>query len=182
VSPSTMSEDRVILDEAGLEASLRDIAEQIAAQDGGGAEVVLVGIARGGVPLAQRLGRLLAGRWGHAVPVGSVDIGMHRDDLSHRAAPNIHPTVIPCDITGRTVVLVDDVLFSGRSVRAALDALNDFGRPRRVQLATLIDRGHRELPIRADFVGRTLETARQEVVRVRLREDDGVDEVRVSER
>jgi pyrimidine operon attenuation protein / uracil phosphoribosyltransferase len=175
-----MAEDRIILDGAGLGARLHDIARQIAAQDGGGADVVLVGIARGGVPLAQRLGVLLGQRWGHSVPVGSVDIGMHRDDLNHRAAPNIHPTVIPCDITGRTVVLVDDVLFSGRSVRAALDALNDFGRPRRVQLAALIDRGHRELPIRADFVGQTLETARNEIVRVRLAEDDGIDEVRLS--
>ena len=175
-----MAEDRIILDGAGLGAHLQDIARQIAAQDEGGVDVVLVGIARGGVPLAQRLGLLLGQRWGHPVPVGSVDIGMHRDDLSHRAAPNIHPTVIPCDITGRTVVLVDDVLFSGRSVRAALDALNDFGRPRRVQLAALIDRGHRELPIRADFVGQTLETARNEIVRVRLSEDDCIDEVRLS--
>ena len=102
---------------------------------------------------------------------------MHRDDLDQRAAPNVHPTVIPFDVTGKTVVLVDDVLFSGRTVRAALDALNDFGRPRRIQLAVLIDRGHRELPIKADFAGKNVPTARTESVRVRLAEMGHPDEV-----
>ena len=106
-----------------------------------------------GVPLAGRLSALLAGIWNHPVPTGSLDVGMHRDDLDHRAAPDIHPTVIPFDVNGRTVVLVDDVLFNGRTIRAAMDALNDFGRPKKIQLAVLIDRGHRELPIRADHVG-----------------------------
>jgi len=102
---------------------------------------------------------------------------MHRDDLGQQAAPKIHPTVIPFDITGKTVVLVDDVLFSGRTTRAALDALNDFGRPRRIQLAVLIDRGHRELPIKADFVGKNVPTSLSERINVRLQETDGEDAV-----
>ena len=102
---------------------------------------------------------------------------MHRDDLDRRAAPTVHPTVIPFDVTGKTVVLVDDVLFSGRTTRAAMDALNDFGRPKKIQLAVVIDRGHRELPIKADFVGKNVPTADGEKIRVRLVENDGVDEV-----
>jgi pyrimidine operon attenuation protein/uracil phosphoribosyltransferase len=172
--------DALLLDAQGMETALHEVARQIADRNGDGSEVVLVGIPRGGVPLAHRLAALLTAIWGRPVPVGSVDIGMHRDDLSHRLAPDIHPTVIPGDITGRTVVLVDDVLFSGRSARAALDALNDFGRPRRVQLAALVDRtGHLELPIRADFVGREAATKAGEIVEVKLREDGGIDEVRV---
>lgn len=179
MTPPDLSRDALLLDAQGMESALREMARQIASRNGDGSEVVLVGIPRGGVPLAHRLAALLAAIWGRPVPVGSVDIGMHRDDLSRRLAPNIHPTVIPGDITGRTVVLVDDVLFSGRSARAALDALNDFGRPRRVQLAALIDRaGHLELPIRADFVGREAATEAGEVVEVKLREDGGIDEVR----
>jgi pyrimidine operon attenuation protein/uracil phosphoribosyltransferase len=137
----------------------------------------VVGIQRGGVPLARRMGALLAGIWGQPVPTGSLDVSMHRDDLDRRAAPNVQPTVIPFDVTGKTVVLVDDVLFSGRTIRAAMDALNDFGRPRRIQLAVLIDRGHRELPIKADFVGKNVPTAQTESVRVRLTEMGGADEV-----
>jgi pyrimidine operon attenuation protein/uracil phosphoribosyltransferase len=129
------------------------------------------------VPLAARLGTLLAGIWGQPVPTGSLDVSMHRDDLDQRVAPNVQPTVIPFDVTGKTVVLVDDVLFSGRTIRAAMDALNDFGRPRCIQLAALIDRGHRELPIKADFVGKNLPTAHTERVRVRLTELGGPDEV-----
>lgn len=178
--PTDLARNTLLLDSQGMETALREMARQIAGRNGDGSEVVLVGIPRGGVPLARRLAAFLADLWNRAVPVGSVDIGMHRDDLNHRLAPDIYPTVIPCDITGRTVVLVDDVLFRGRSARAALDALNDFGRPRRVQLAALIDRtGHLELPIRADFVGREAATEVGEVVEVNLREDGGIDEVRV---
>jgi len=177
-----MSNSGVIMDAPALAAAVSQIAHAIAERNPGGAEVVLVGIPRGGVPLAQRLAVALAEAWGHPVPAGSVDIGLYRDDLSHRAAPNIHPTVIPCDITDRTVVLVDDVLYRGRSARAAMDALHDFGRPKRVQLAALIDRGGRELPIQPDFVGRTITSTPDETVLVRLREDDGVDEVRVERR
>ena len=139
--------------------------------------MVLVGIQRGGVPLAERLASLLAEIWRQPVPTGLLDVSMHRDDLDHRAAPNVHPTVIPFDVTGKTVVLVDDVLFSGRTIRAAMDSLNDFGRPRCIQLAVLIDRGHRELPIKADFVGKNQPTARTEKILVRLNLAGKEDEV-----
>ena len=160
-----------------MQRALTRIAHEIVERNEVSAQVALVGIQRGGVPMAQRLSGLLSGIWGHPVPTGALDVSMHRDDLDRRAAPNVQPTVIPFDVTGKTVVLVDDVLFSGRTIRAALDALNDFGRPRRIQLAVLIDRGHRELPIKADFVGKNVPTARAESVHVRLTEIAGTDEV-----
>jgi len=172
-----MPEPTVILNAAAVKRALTRIAHEIAERNESSAEVVLVGIQRGGVHLAARLTGFLAGIWGHAVPVGSVDVGMHRDDLGRQVAPRIHPTVMPCDITGRTIVLVDDVLFSGRTTRAALDALNDLGRPKRIQLAVLIDRGHRELPIKADFVGKNVPTSLSERISVRLQESDGDDAV-----
>jgi pyrimidine operon attenuation protein/uracil phosphoribosyltransferase len=172
-----MPEPTAILNASAVERSLTRIAHEIAERNDNGAELVLVGVQRGGVFLAQRLAALLAGIWGHPVPVGSVDVGMHRDDLGHHAAPRIHPTLIPCDITGRVVVLVDDVLFSGRTTRAALDALTDLGRPKRIQLAVLVDRGHRELPIKADFVGKNVPTALSERISVRLQESEGEDGV-----
>jgi pyrimidine operon attenuation protein/uracil phosphoribosyltransferase len=138
-----------------------------------GEEVVLVGIQRGGVILAERLSQILSQQWGRAVPIGRLDINMHRDDLNQRIAPPVHPTVIPFDVTDKTVVLVDDVLFKGRTVRAAMDALNDFGRPKRIQLAVLVDRGHRELPIRADYVGRIINTALGDTVQVQFPEQGG---------
>jgi pyrimidine operon attenuation protein/uracil phosphoribosyltransferase len=172
-----MPDSTLILNDAAIQRALTRIAHEIAERNEAGSEVVLVGIQRGGVPLGQRLGKLLTGIWGHAVPTGSLDVSMHRDDLDRRAAPNVQPTVIPFDVTGKTVVLVDDVLFSGRTIRAAMDSLNDFGRPRRIQLAVLIDRGHRELPIKADFVGKNVPTAHTERVRVRLTEMGSADEV-----
>jgi pyrimidine operon attenuation protein/uracil phosphoribosyltransferase len=172
-----MPDPTLILNAAAIQRALTRIAHEIVERNEAGSEVVLVGIQRGGVPLARRMGELLSGIWGHAVPNGSLDVSMHRDDLSRRAAPNVQPTVIPFDVTGKTVVFVDDVLFSGRTIRAAMDALNDFGRPRRIQLAVLIDRGHRELPIKADFVGKNVPTAQTERVRVRLTEMGGADEV-----
>ena len=172
-----MPDSTLILNDAAIQRALTRIAHEIAERNEAGSEVVLVGIQRGGVPLGQRLGKLLTGIWGQAVPTGSLDVSMHRDDLDRRAAPNVQPTVIPFDVTGKTVVLVDDVLFSGRTIRAAMDSLNDFGRPRRIQLAVLIDRGHRELPIKADFVGKNVPTAQTERVRVRLSEMGGADEV-----
>jgi pyrimidine operon attenuation protein/uracil phosphoribosyltransferase len=172
-----MSETSVILNSQAIQRALTRIAHEIAERNETSSEVAVVGIQRGGVPLGQRLGALLTGIWGQPVLTGSLDVSMHRDDLDRRVAPNVQPTVIPFDVTGKTVVLVDDVLFSGRTVRAAMDALNDFGRPRRIQLAVLIDRGHRELPIKADFVGKNVPTAHTESVRVRLAEMGGADEV-----
>jgi len=172
-----MSESTVILNTAAMQRVLTRIAHEVTERNEAGSDVVLVGIQRGGVPLARRLGALLTGIWGQPIATGSLDVSMHRDDLDQRAAPNVQPTLIPFDVTGKTVVLVDDVLFSGRTVRAAMDALNDFGRPRCIQLAVLIDRGHRELPIKADFVGKNVPTARTESVQVRLAEMGGADEV-----
>jgi pyrimidine operon attenuation protein/uracil phosphoribosyltransferase len=159
-----------------MRRALTRMAHEIAERDENGAEVALVGIPRGGVFLARRLAATLAALWNRPVPIGELDVGMHRDDLDHHA-PNMQPTVIPFDITGKTVILVDDVLFSGRTTRAALDALNDFGRPKRIQLAVLVDRGHRELPIKADFVGKSLPTAPADRIVVRFREEGGGDEV-----
>jgi pyrimidine operon attenuation protein / uracil phosphoribosyltransferase len=172
-----MGEFTVILNQAAMQRALTRIAHEIAERNDVSSDVVLVGIQRGGVLLAQRLSLLLAGIWSHPVPTGQLDVGMHRDDLAQRVAPQILPTVIPFDVTGKTVVLVDDVLFSGRTIRAAMDALNDFGRPKRIQLAVLIDRGPRELPIKADFVGKNVPTAHTETVRVELSEAGGADQV-----
>ena len=146
------------------------------------ADLVLVGIPTRGAPLARRLAARVEAFSGTPIDVGTVDITLYRDDLRLRGVRALEPTVLPdAGIDGRLVVLVDDVLFSGRSVRAALDALRDLGRPRAVQLAVLVDRGHRELPIRADFVGKNVPTSRSQQVKVHLAETDGVDEVLVTE-
>ena len=165
-----MSESTVILDATAIQRALTRIAHEIAERNEVGTDVVLIGIPADGDHLAQRLSKILSGIWGQPVPVGILDVSMHRDDLDQRAAPKVFPTVIPFDVTGKTVVLVDDVLFSGRTTRAALDALNDFGRPRRIQLAVLVDRGHRELPIKADFVGKNVPTALDEKIVLLLTE------------
>jgi pyrimidine operon attenuation protein/uracil phosphoribosyltransferase len=165
-----MSEAAVILDAMAIQRALTRIAHEIAERNEQGAEVVLVGIPAGGDHLAARLAKILSGIWNLNVPAGILDVTMHRDDLDQRAAPTVHPTDIPFDVNGKTVVLVDDVLFSGRTTRAALDALNDFGRPKKIQLAVLIDRGHRELPVRADFVGKNVPTALDEKISLRLTE------------
>jgi pyrimidine operon attenuation protein / uracil phosphoribosyltransferase len=167
----------VVLDAAAMRRALTRIAHEIAERNEDSADVVLIGIQRGGVFLAQRLAATLHSIWNHPVPVGALDVGMHRDDLSQHAAPNMQPTVIPFDITGKTVILVDDVLFSGRTTRAALDALNDFGRAKRIQLAVLVDRGHRELPIKADFVGKNVPTSTSERIEARFQEEGSGDEV-----
>jgi pyrimidine operon attenuation protein / uracil phosphoribosyltransferase len=172
-----MPETILILNGPALQRALTRIAHEIAERNETGTEVVMVGIQRGGVQLARRLSGLLAPIWGQPVPIGSLDVSMHRDDLGQRIPPEVLPTDIPFDVTGKTVVLVDDVLFSGRTIRAAMDALNDFGRPRRIQLAVLVDRGHRELPIKADFVGKNLPTSLTERVRVRLADDSADGEV-----
>ena len=145
-----MPEPTVVLDALAIQRALTRIAHEIAERNEASAEVALIGIPVGGDHLAARLAKILTGIWNHPVPVGILDTTLHRDDLDSRVAPTVHLTDIPFDVTGKTVVLVDDVLFSGRTTRAAMDALNDFGRPKKIQLAVLVDRGHRELPIKAD--------------------------------
>ena len=172
-----MSEKTVILNAQAIHRVLTRIAHEIAERNETGADVVLVGIPKGGVPLAQQLSTILSGIWKQPVLTGSVVVSMHRDDLDQRVAPTIHPTDIPFDVTEKTVVLVDDVLFSGRTIRAAMDALNDFGRPKKIQLAVLIDRGHRELPIKADFVGKNVPTSLSEKIHVRVGQPGAEDEV-----
>ena len=169
---------KTVLEPAEIRRALTRIAHEILERTGGAGDVVLLGIPTRGVPLAQRLAGRLAEVEGHAVPVGSLDITMYRDDLRLRPARALGHTDVPAaGIDGKIVVLVDDVLYSGRTVRAALDALGDIGRPRAVQLAVLVDRGHRELPIRPDYVGKNLPTSQAEVVRVLLAEVDGQDAV-----
>ena len=177
-----MSERRVLgADE--LRRALTRIAHEIVERNDGVAELVLVGIRSRGVPIARRLASLIDQHEGASVPVGSLDITYYRDDLTRLAhAPIVKRSDLEAEVSGMTVVLVDDVLYTGRTVRAALDALTDHGRPRAVRLAALVDRGHRELPIRPDFVGKNLPTAVDEIVHVRLVETDGVDEVVIGER
>ncbi len=173
--------EHVVLSAEDIRRAVRRIAHEIIERNRGVEDVVLVGMRTRGVPIAHRLAEALQEFEGRPVPVGALDIGLYRDDLPQKElAPRIQPTDMPTDIDGRQVVLVDDVLFTGRSIRAALDALTDFGRPASIQLAALIDRGHRELPIRADYVGKNIPTAQHEDVRVLLEETDGVDEVRLS--
>lgn len=171
--------ERQVMSDDGMNRALSRIAHEILERNRGAGDLLLVGIHRRGVPLATRLSERLADFEGTAVPVGSLDINLYRDDLRERKSPRVrvHRTNLPVSIKGQRVVLVDDVLYTGRTIRAALDALTDFGRPTQVQLAVMIDRGHRELPIRADYVGRNIPTARSEIVAVRLAENDGVDEV-----
>ncbi|HMO56709.1 MAG TPA: bifunctional pyr operon transcriptional regulator/uracil phosphoribosyltransferase PyrR [Roseiflexaceae bacterium] len=165
---------RQIFSAEDIRRAVTRIAHEIAERNEGVGDLVLVGIRRRGLPLAQRIAATLADIEGVRVPVGVLDITLYRDDLSMRGpAPIVQATHIPIDITGRIVVLVDDVLYTGRTVRAALDALSDIGRPARTQLAVLIDRGHRELPIRADFVGKNVPTSRDERIETALREVDG---------
>jgi pyrimidine operon attenuation protein/uracil phosphoribosyltransferase len=177
-----MSETTVILNAQAIQRALTRIAHEIAERNEKSTEVVLVGIPVGGDDLAKRLSAILAGIWQHPVPVGILDVTLHRDDLDQRAAPKIFPTVIPFDVTGKTVVLVDDVLFTGRTTRAAMDALNDFGRPKKIQLAALVDRGHRELPIKADFVGKNMPTELAEKISVRLTENGAPEDEVILER
>jgi pyrimidine operon attenuation protein/uracil phosphoribosyltransferase len=166
--------EKQILSSDDIRRALVRIAHEIAERNDGVADLVLVGIRRRGVPLAERISAALASFEDQPVPVGQLDITLYRDDLRSRGpAPLVRKTSIASDISRRTVVLVDDVLYTGRTVRAALDALADLGRPARIQLAVLVDRGHRELPIRADFVGKNVPTSRDERVEVRLAESDG---------
>lgn len=174
-----MSGRRIMADEDVRRAVVRishEIVEKHAGTDG----LALIGIQRRGVPLAERIAEAIREHEGVVVPVGALDITFYRDDLSMIAQqPIVKGTAIPFDLNGRTVVLVDDVLYTGRTIRAAMDALIDFGRPQAIRLAVLVDRGHRELPIRADHVGKNVPTSREETVRVQLSEIDGEDAVEI---
>jgi len=177
--------DKVVLDHDDLRRALVRIAHEIVEQNDADAEgggIALVGIHTRGALLSQRLHALVGELGGSEVPLGDLDISFYRDDIERREplqAPVVHASHLDFDLGGRTVILVDDVLYTGRTVRAAIDALFDYGRPDRVQLAVLVDRGHRELPIRPDYVGKNLPTARGERVNVRVEEIDGIDEVAI---
>ncbi len=172
-----------VLSERDMERILRRIAVEIVERNKGLEKVILIGIQRRGVYLAARLREILKEMENVKVPRGELDITLYRDDISTLAdQPVVHSTSVPGDITGKRVVLVDDVLFTGRTIRAALDALTDLGRPERVQLVVLVDRGHRELPIAADYVGKVIPTSRMENVEVRVKELDGEDRAVICER
>jgi pyrimidine operon attenuation protein/uracil phosphoribosyltransferase len=179
--PARHREKAQVLDEAALDRALTRIAHEILEKNDGAKDLAFVGLRTRGVTLAQRLAEKIARIDGATVPVGTLDITLYRDDLDLRGVPVIRGTDIPFSIKNKTVVLVDDVLFTGRTIRAALDALIDLGRPRMIQLATLIDRGHRELPIRPDYIGKNLPTSKKESVAVRLKEHDGEDRVLIEE-
>lgn len=171
-----------VMDEENIRRALYRLSHEITEHNKGTSDLALVGIRTRGVPLANRLAELIKEHESEPVPVGILDITFYRDDLSLIANhPVLHRTEIPFNLSGKKIVLVDDVLYTGRTVRAALDALMDLGRPDNIQLAVLIDRGHRELPIRADYVGKNLPTAKKEVVHVKLKENDGEDKVIITE-
>ncbi len=177
-----VTHSRTVLDKGDLSRALTRIAHQILERNKGAEGLMLLGIPTRGVHLANRLAKTIISIEGRDIPVGTLDVTLHRDDLRFRPARALLPTLVPDGgIEGQTVILVDDVLFSGRTIRAALDALGEIGRPAAVQLAVLVDRGHRELPIRADYVGKNLPTSLREVVKVALTEVDGSDGVLISE-
>ncbi|MCD6638789.1 MAG: bifunctional pyr operon transcriptional regulator/uracil phosphoribosyltransferase PyrR [Nocardioides sp.] len=181
-TPDQASEDvRVVLDARDITRALTRVSHEILERNKGATDLVLLGLQTRGVPLARRLAERIASVEGTPVPVGELDVTMYRDDLRKQPTRAPGKTQLPAGgIDGKVVVLVDDVLFSGRTIRAALDAMADLGRPAAVRLAVLVDRGHRELPIRADHVGKNLPSARSERVSVRLAEVDGKDEVTIS--
>jgi pyrimidine operon attenuation protein / uracil phosphoribosyltransferase len=171
-----------IVNEEEMRRAIVRISHEIVERNRGIKDIALVGIRRRGLPLAERIAANIQAFEGAAVPLGALDITLYRDDLQKIAQqPVVRTTEIPFAVEDKVVVLVDDVLYTGRTVRAALDALMDFGRPRVIQLAVLIDRGHRELPIRADYVGKNVPTSKREVVKVKLREEDGIDGVSIDE-
>ena len=183
IQPSNLREKSQILSASEIERTLVRLAHEIVEKNNGVANLGLVGIMRRGVPLAQRLAKVLGRIEKTAVPVGTLDITLYRDDLStvgHR--PEVKKSTMEFDIQGKDIILVDDVLHTGRTTRAALDALFDHGRPRRIQLCVLIDRGHRELPIEAAFVGHKIQTGNHEIIELKLQETDGSDKVLLMER
>ncbi len=178
----TLMEKTELMDEDGIRRALTRIAHEIVEKNRGVDDLMLVGIRSRGVPIAERIAAEIKNIEGVRPPVGILDITLYRDDLSTMAyQPVVRPTTMPVDISGKTIILTDDVLFTGRTIRAALDALIDMGRPHIIQLAVLIDRGHRELPIRADYVGKNVPTALKETVSVKLKETDDIDRVVLSE-
>ena len=178
----TIREKAEILDTEALRRIITRIAHEIVERNKGTEDLILVGVRRRGVPLAQRIAAKIREFEGSDVPIGSLDITLYRDDLSTVGQqPVVGGSEIPVDIKGKTIVLVDDVLYTGRTARAALDALIDLGRPKSIQLAVIVDRGHRELPIRADYVGKNVPTSKREIIGVRVQEIDGEDCVVIKE-
>jgi len=172
--------EKLILNQEDIRRALTRIAHEIVEKNHGCDGLVFIGLRTRGVPLATRIAAEIKRFEGVEIPIGTLDINLYRDDvLSLDWQPAVLPTVMPSDIGGKSIILVDDVLYTGRSIRAAMDAIIDFGRPRSIQLAVLVDRGHRELPIRADYVGKNMPTAMDEEVEVRLKEVDGRDEVAI---
>ncbi len=177
-----LQEKTQLLDTEGIRRALTRIAHEVIEKNKGVENLAIIGIRRRGVPLAERLAQRITEIEGTKVPIGILDITLYRDDLTTLAQqPVIHKTEVPFDIVDKKIILVDDVLYTGRTVRAALDALIDLGRPKFIQLAVLADRGHRELPIRADYVGKNVPTSKKEVVSVKLEEIDGEDRVVIEE-
>lgn len=179
---SVLVDKTILMDSEGIRRALTRIAHEIVEKNKGVDGLVLVGIRTRGVPIAERIAAEIEQIEGSRPPVGILDITLYRDDLSTLSyQPIVHPTQMPVDITGKTIILTDDVLYTGRTIRAALDALIDMGRPTTIQLAVLIDRGHRELPIRADYVGKNVPTATREVVSVQLSDTDKAEQVVIRE-
>ena len=170
--------ERTLMSPEDIQRALVRIAHEIVERNRGAKDIVLVGMQTRGVPLAKRLAATIQDLEKITIPVGSLDISLYRDDLSSlHLKPVIHRTDVPTDVTNKQIVLIDDVFYTGRSIRAAMDALIDLGRPQSIQLAVLVDRGHRELPIRADYVGKNIPTSRNEEIKVYVREEDGEDKV-----
>ena len=178
---AVFAEKAVVMEAEDIRRALSRIAHEITERNKGIKDVILIGIRTRGVPIAERLAKEITEIEGSSPPVGILDITLYRDDLSTLSSPQVKSTEMPIDINGKTVVLVDDVLYTGRTIRSALDAVIDIGRPKIIQLAVLIDRGHRELPIRADFVGKDLPTSKQESVSVKIDKIDGEDKVVIRE-
>jgi len=182
VKKTAIREKGRLMSASEIERTLVRLAHEIVEKNNGGENLGLVGIKRRGVPLAKRIGEMIANIEKHPVDTGVLDISFYRDDLSTAGPrPTVTPGAIGFDVTGRNIILMDDVLYTGRTIRAALDALFDHGRPKSVQLLVLIDRGHRELPIEASFVGRTIQTKLNEIIEVRLKESDDADKVLLME-
>lgn len=179
---SNLVDKTILMDGKAIQRALTRISHEVIEKNKGVKQVIVVGIRTRGVPLAERIAAEIEKIEGTKIPVGILDITLYRDDLSTLDyQPVVRPTQLPIDITGKTIILVDDVLYTGRTIRAALDALIDMGRPKIIQLAVLVDRGHRELPIRADYVGKNVPTASKEVVSVQISAIDQMDQVVIKE-